>query len=82
MTKKLFTVLYVDEYLLYFNEDSGHVVFSYNEMGAELILVLIILILMIILMKRILILLFLPDFGLDILNLKDTKNLKKNKIKN
>ena len=31
MIKKLFTVLYVDENILYFNEDSSNVVFNYNE---------------------------------------------------
>ena len=33
MIKKLYTDLYADENILYFNEDSGNVVFSYNEMG-------------------------------------------------
>ena len=33
MTKKLFTALYADENMLYFNEDSGVAVFTYNEMG-------------------------------------------------
>ena len=33
MIKKLFTALYADENILYFNEDSGDAVFSYNEMG-------------------------------------------------
>ena len=33
MIKKLFTALYADETILYFNEDSGDAVFSYNEMG-------------------------------------------------
>ena len=31
MIKKLFTALYADENILYFNEDSGNVVFSCNE---------------------------------------------------
>ena len=31
--KKLFTALYANENILYFNEDSGNVVFNYNEMG-------------------------------------------------
>ena len=31
--KDLFTPLYADENILYFNEDSGNVVFSCNEMG-------------------------------------------------
>ena len=33
MIKKLFTTLYADENIFYFNEDSGNVVFSCNEMG-------------------------------------------------
>ena len=32
MIKKLFTILYIDDNILYFNEDSGNVVFSCNEM--------------------------------------------------
>ena len=33
MIKKLYNALYVDEYIFYFNEDSGNVVSSCNEMG-------------------------------------------------
>ena len=33
MIKKLSTALNVDENILYFNEDSGNVVFNCNEMG-------------------------------------------------
>ena len=33
MIKKVFTALYADKNILYFNEDSGNVVFSCNEMG-------------------------------------------------
>ena len=33
MIKKLYTALYTDENILYFNEDSGNIVFSCNEMG-------------------------------------------------
>ena len=33
MIKELFFVLYTNENLLYFNEDSGNVIFSCNEMG-------------------------------------------------
>ena len=32
MIKKLFTILYIDDNILHFNEDSGNVVFSCNEM--------------------------------------------------
>ena len=78
MIKKLFTGLYADENILYFNEDSGDAEFNYNEMGIVNI-DLTILILIIILMKMILTILFLSDFWLGILNLKKRKNLKKNK---
>ena len=33
MIKKLFTALYADDNILYFNEDSGDAVVNYNEMG-------------------------------------------------
>ena len=33
MIKKLFTALYADENIFYLNEDSGNVVFAFNEMG-------------------------------------------------
>ena len=33
MIEKLFTALYADGNILYFNEDSGDAVFNYNEMG-------------------------------------------------
>ena len=33
MIQKLYTDLYADESILYFNEDSGNVAFSCNEMG-------------------------------------------------
>ena len=33
MIKELFTAMYADENILYFNEDSGNVSFSCNEMG-------------------------------------------------
>ena len=33
MIKELFTALHADENILYFNEDSGNVVFSCNEMS-------------------------------------------------
>ena len=36
MIKKLFTILYTDDNILYFNEDSGNVVFSCNEMDIDL----------------------------------------------
>ena len=33
MIKKLYTALYADENILYFNEDSGSIIFACNEMG-------------------------------------------------
>ena len=33
MTEKIYTALYVDKNILYFDEDSGDVVFRCNEMG-------------------------------------------------
>ena len=33
MIEKLYTALYTDENILYFNEDSGNIVFSCNKMG-------------------------------------------------
>ena len=33
MIEKLFTALYADENILYFNVDSGDAVFNYNEIG-------------------------------------------------
>ena len=33
MIKKLFTALYADENMLYFNEDSVDAIFNYDEMG-------------------------------------------------
>ena len=33
MVEKLYTALYADENILYFDEDYGNVVFSWNEMG-------------------------------------------------
>ena len=33
MIDKLYTALYADENIFYFNEDSGHVIFSCNKMG-------------------------------------------------
>ena len=84
MIKKLYTALYGDENILYFDKDSGNVVFSCNEMGILNIdlYILRILILITILMTMILILLFLSDFWLGILNLENVKILKKRQVKN
>ena len=58
MIKKLFTALYADKNILYFDEDFGNVLFSCNEMDILIALTLKI----IILMKMILVLLFMTDF--------------------
>ena len=79
MIKKRFTVLYKDENILYFNEDSGNVVFSCNEMGIRNIDLNSIDLDNKFLMKMILILLFLSDFWIGILNLENAKHLKKYK---
>ena len=41
MTENLYTDLYTDENILYFNEDSGDVVFSCNEMSSLNIIIVI-----------------------------------------
>ena len=74
MTKEHFAALHADGNILYFNEDSGNVVFSCKEIG-----ILDILIIKMMKMEMILILLFISDFWLGILNLKNAKSLKKNK---
>ena len=87
--KKRFTALYADELenflLLCMQMKIYSIVMKILPMlcltitkWALLILILITSILMIILMKNILILLSLSDFWLSIVNLKNTKNLKKN----
>ena len=70
MIKKLFTALYADGNLLYFDEGSGDAIFSYNG-------ILIILILIILLRKKILILFFLSDFLAWYINFEKRKKLKK-----
>ena len=68
--------MYADENIFYFNEDSGNIVFSCNEMGIFNI-DLTILIFIKILMKMFLILLLVSDFWLGILILKNAKRLIK-----
>ena len=76
MIKKLFTALYADGNVLYFNEDFGNVVFNCNGMGI-LNVDLNNINLANNLKKIILILLLLSEFWLGILNLKNAKNLRK-----
>ena len=74
---KLFlTALYPDDNILYFNEDSGNGVFSCNKIGIFNV-DLNNINLDNNLMKIILILLFLSNFWLGIINLKNEKHLKK-----
>ena len=75
MIRKLYTALYADDGLLLFDEDSGDVTFCCNEMGVLSINLNINLDNNLI--KMVLILLFLSDFSLGIVNLKNAKHLKK-----
>ena len=79
MIKKLFIALYADENILYFNKDFVDVIFDYNKTGT-LNIDLNNISLGNNLMKIILVLLFLSDFWLGILNLENAKNKKKKKI--
>ena len=79
MIKKLFIALYADENILYFNKDFVDVIFDYNKTGT-LNIDLNNISLGNNLMKIILVLLFLSDFWLGILNLENAKNNKKKKI--
>ena len=68
--KKLYTALYADEFLLFFDEYSGDVTFCCDEMGIlRVTLNNISLVLIIVVVKMILILFFLSDLWLDIVNL-------------
>ena len=78
MIKKLFIALYADENILYFNKDFVDVIFDYNKTGT-LNIDLNNISLGNNLMKIILVLLFLSDFWLGILNLENAKNKKKKK---
>ena len=80
--KYLLTASYADDNILYFNEDSGNAVFPCNKMG-----------ILSINLNNINLddtdydeddskTIFISDFWLGILNLKNTKHLKKNLIKN
>ena len=76
MIKKLFIALYADENILNFNKDFVDVIFDYNKTGT-LNIDLNNISLGNNLMKIILVLLFLSDFWLGILNLENAKNKKK-----
>ena len=76
MIKKLFIALYADENIFYLNKDFVDIIFDYNETGT-LNIDLINVSLCNNLMKMILVLLFLSDFWLGILNLENAKNNKK-----
>ena len=72
MIKKLHIALYLDKNIFYLNGNSDNVIFCCDEMGifSTNISFCVKIILIIILMKVILILLFVPDFWLGILNFK------------
>ena len=76
MIKRLYTTLYGNDGLLFFDEDSGDVIFCCDEMGI-LSVNLNNINLDNNLMKMILILSFLSGFWLRIVNLKNAKHLKK-----
>ena len=76
MIKKLFIALYADENIFYLNKDFVDIIFDYNETGT-LNIDLINVSLGNNLMKMILVLLFLSDFWLGILDLENAKNNKK-----
>ena len=77
MIKKLFTALYADEDTLYFNEDFGNVVFSCNEIGTRNIDLNCINLDDNNLDEDDPDPLFMSDFCLGILNLKNAKHFKK-----
>ena len=81
MIKKLFPALYADKNILYFNEDSCDSVFDCNGIGI-LNRDLNNINLIINLMKMFLTPLFVSDFWLGILHLKNVRHLKKSQVKN
>ena len=60
----------------YFNEDSGDSIFSCNEMGRLVWILVILTFMILIMMNMALKLLFIPDFWLDIVKLENVKHLK------
>ena len=80
--KKLYTTLYTDENKLYFDENFDNIKFNCNEMVFIIKIVISLTLTTIVLTKMILILLFMSDFCLGILNLKNAKDLKNNKMNN
>ena len=76
MIKILFTDLYVDKNILYFDKDFKNTVFICNVMGILNIDLIILCLTLLIKMKIILVLSFISDFWLGILSLKNAKHLK------
>ena len=77
MIKKLFTDLYADKNILYFDEDFGNFLFNCNEMGIFNTDLNCINLNDNHFDEDILVLLFMSEFCFGILNLKNTKQLKK-----
>ena len=78
MLKKIDNALHANDYKHFYNEDFDKVIFIGNQdIFLQQVLIKLILIMIIILMKMIWILLFISDFWLDALNLKNAKHLRK-----
>ena len=77
MIKILYTALLADGGILFFDEDFGNAIFCCDEMGGLSVNVDNINLEVLIMMKMILILLFMSDFWLGIVNLKKVKHVKK-----
>ena len=77
MIKKLYALLYADENILYFNEDSDDAVFSCNEIDILCVDLNILTLMILIMIAMVLKLLFISDFWRRIVNLKKAKHLKK-----
>ena len=60
----------------YFNEDSGDSIFSCNEMGRLVWILVILTFMILIMMNMALKLLFIPDFWLGIVKSENVKHLK------
>ena len=60
----------------YFNKDSDDSIFSCNEMGRLVWILVILTFMILIMMNMALKLLFIPDFWLDIVKLENVKHLK------
>ena len=80
--KKLLTASSADDNIFYFNDDSGNAVLLCNEMCIISIYLNRLTLMVLTMMKMIHTVLFIPDFQLGILNLKNVKYLKQVQTKN